>query len=59
MENFNTKYGLITLYDNVCRAYPNYIEESKFDIKKYCMENLNYSKFIDKFNGSIDTLLLP
>jgi FkbM family methyltransferase len=47
------------LYDNVCRAYPNYIEESKFDIKKYCMENLNYSKFIDKFNGSIDTLLLP
>ena len=27
--------------------------------KKYCMETLNYSKFIDKFNGSIDTLLIP
>lgn len=47
------------LYDNVCNAYPDYKEESKFDIKKYCMEQLNYSKFIDKFNDGIDTLLLP
>lgn len=47
------------LYDNVCNAYPNYIENSKFNIKKYCMEELNYSKFIDGFNGGIDTLLLP
>jgi FkbM family methyltransferase len=47
------------LYDNVCNAYPEYKEESIFDIKKYCMEELNYSKFIDKFNGGIDTLLLP
>ena len=30
-----------------------------WDIKKYCMEQLNYSKFIDRFNGSIDTLLIP
>jgi hypothetical protein len=47
------------LYDNVCKSYPNYKEESTFDIKKYCMEQLNYSKFIDCFNGGIDTLLIP
>lgn len=47
------------LYDNICNAYPEYKEESIFDIKKYCMEKLNYSKFIDKFNGGIDTLLIP
>jgi len=47
------------LYDNICKSYPNYKEESKFDIKKYCMEQLNYSKFIDRFNGGIDTLLIP
>ena len=51
-------YG-IYLYDNVCKSYPNYTENSKFDIKKYCMEQLNYSYFIDKFNGGIDTLLIP
>ena len=54
----NELYGTY-LYDNVCKSYPNYKEESKFDIKKYCMEQLNYSKFIDKFNGGIDTLLIP
>jgi len=47
------------LYNNVCKSYPNYNEESKFDIKKYCMETLNYSKIIDRFNGGIDTLLIP
>ena len=47
------------LYDHVCKSYPNYKEESVFDIKKYCMEQLNYSTFIDKFNGAIDTLLIP
>ena len=47
------------LYDNVCKSYPNYKEESLFDIKKYCMEKLGYSSFIDKFNGGIDTLLIP
>lgn len=48
-----------SLYDNVCKSYPNYKEESLFDIKKYCMEQLNYSTFIDKFNGGRDTLLIP
>lgn len=47
------------LYDNVCKSYPNYNDESVFDIKKYCIEQLNYSRFIDRFNGGIDTLLIP
>ena len=47
------------LYNNVCNSYPNYKKESKFDIKKFCMEELQYSTFIDKFNDSIDTILIP
>jgi len=47
------------LYNNVCKSYHNYKEESKFDIEKYCMEQLNYSKIINRFNGGIDTLLIP
>jgi FkbM family methyltransferase len=54
----NELYGRY-LYDNVCKSYPNYKEESAFNIKKYCMEQLNYSTFIDNFNGGIDTLLIP
>ena len=60
--NTHEKY----FYDTVCKCYPEYREESLFDIKKYCMEQLNYSTFIDNFNGSIDnfngsidTLLIP
>ena len=47
------------LYDVICASYPDYKEESIFDIKKYCMEQLHYSQFIDRFNGGIDTLLIP
>jgi FkbM family methyltransferase len=47
------------LYDNVCKTYPDYKEESLFDIKKYCMEELHYKSFIDNFNGGLDTLLIP
>lgn len=47
------------LYDNVCSSYPQYKLESIFDIKKYCLDTLNYSGYIDKFNGGIDTLLVP
>jgi FkbM family methyltransferase len=54
----NEVYGKY-LYDNVCKSYPNYTEESKFDIKRYCMEELHYSGFIDRFNGGIDTILIP
>lgn len=47
------------LYNTVRNSYPQYVEESKFDIKQFCMEELNYSQCIDKFNGSIDSLLIP
>lgn len=47
------------LYDNICKNYLEYEKESKFDVKKYCMEELHYSSFIDNFNGGIDTLLIP
>jgi len=47
------------LYNTVCNAYPEYAKESKFDLKKFCMEELNYSKCIERFNGIIDTLLIP
>lgn len=54
----NELYGKY-LYDSVCKSYPDYKQESLFDIKKYCMDHLNYSGFIDNFQGGIDTLLLP
>jgi len=47
------------LYNTICKSYPEYKEESVFDIKKFCMETLKYTKFIDRFNGGIDTLLIP
>ena len=54
----NEKYGKY-LYNNVCRSYPKCHENSIFNLKNYCMNELKYSKYIDRFNGSIDTLLLP
>jgi len=53
----NELYSRI-LYDNVCSKYPKYHKESKFNLVDFCM-NLGYSKRIDKFNNSIDTLLIP
>jgi len=47
------------LSNNVCKSYPNYEKESKFDIKEYCMKHLNYSTFIDRIGGGADTLLIP
>ena len=55
----NKDFHGTALYDNVRKSYPNYKEESMFDIKKYCMEQLNYSTFIDRFNNEFDTLLIP
>jgi len=54
----NEEYGKY-LYENVCNNYPEYKENSLFSIKKFCMEELNYSSCIDCFNGSGDTLLIP
>ena len=47
------------LFNNICNAYPEFKNESVFDIKKYCIETLKYSKFINKFNNGIDSLLIP
>ena len=47
------------LYNNVCKNYPKYINESKFNIENYCMNILKYSQCIKGFNGGNDTLLIP
>lgn len=47
------------LYDNICNTYPQYREYKNFDIKDFCMNTLGYRKYIDRFNNSIDTLLIP
>jgi len=46
-------------HDNVSDAYPHYEKESLFNVSQYCMDELGYSQCIDKFNWSIDTLLIP
>lgn len=47
------------LYNNVCNAYPMFKSASKFNVDKFCMEKLNYSTRIERYNGSIDTILIP
>lgn len=54
----NNKEYAKYLYNTVCLNYMAWKEEATFDLKKYCMETLNYSKCIDKYNNSIDTLLI-
>jgi len=46
------------LFDSVRRDYPQYEQESKFDLKNHCMIGLGYSKCIDNIGG-FDTLLIP
>ena len=47
------------LYNTVCSAYPQYKDESLFNIKRFCMDELHYTHVIEWFCGGIDTLLLP
>jgi len=47
------------MFNHICDIYPQFKNESKFDVKKYCMEELGYSECIDRFNGGIDCLLIP
>jgi FkbM family methyltransferase len=65
-----TKYRPVILYENpelggeylyytVCKSYPKYQQYSRFNVKKFCLETLHYSNYIDRFNGSNDTLLIP
>jgi FkbM family methyltransferase len=45
-------------FDTVCKAHPQCQKESQFDIKDYCLNELNYKlSDIDTFPGNI--LLLP
>jgi FkbM family methyltransferase len=47
------------LYNQVYKTYPKYKINSLFNIKVFCMENLNYQKFINNFNNSpTDNLLI-
>lgn len=46
------------LYDNICKYYSDYEEESKFSLEEYCMKELGYTKIIDRFSG-VDDLLVP
>ena len=47
------------LYNTVCYNYPKYSEEKNFNLKEYCINILGYETCIDRFNGGIDTLLIP
>lgn len=55
----NKDYHGDYLFKIVYDSYPEYKENSLFDIKKFCMEELGYSTCIDRFNDGIDTLLIP
>jgi FkbM family methyltransferase len=54
----NSEYGKY-LYASVCKNYPQFEKESKFNLKTYCKTKLKYRGCVDKFNGGIDTLLIP
>ena len=45
-------------FDTVCKAHPKYKNESKFDIKEYCINHLNY-KLPSSGNWGWNILLLP
>lgn len=46
------------LFQSVYSSYPQYQTESRFDIVDYCINELNYSKYIPNFH-EINSLLVP
>jgi len=55
-DNFNiAKY----LFEKVQNSYPQFMEESLFDIRKYCQEELGYTKHEPRFDGKGDSILIP
>lgn len=46
------------LYKEVCTNYPNFYDESNFDLIDFCVNNLGYT-VIKNINNSIDDLLIP
>lgn len=60
LVNFEDNFVLSKkLFNAVNNSYPEYQTEGLFDVKKYCLETLNYSNKIDRFHGGLDTLLIP
>jgi hypothetical protein len=55
-DNFNYDKHFHT---DVSNSYPQYKQESLFDIKEYCMNILGYRQCITRFNGGNDNLLIP
>jgi FkbM family methyltransferase len=51
----NGKY----LFDNVHKNYPEFEENSRFNLRNFCVNQLGYSKYIHKFNNGNDDLLIP
>ena len=47
------------LHQNVCNNFKQYKDISNFNVSKYCMNELGYSKCIQRFNNSEDILLIP
>jgi FkbM family methyltransferase len=62
-ENFEFEFekgdAAKIMFQNICDQYPQYSEESRFNVKKFCMDELGYSYCIDKFNDGMDCLLIP
>lgn len=55
----NNKKYCKYLFNNVYNCYLKYKDFSDFDLEDYCLNVLNYSKVIHKFNGGCDDLLIP
>jgi len=47
------------LYDNIKNSYPQYEQESKFQLKTFCVEELNYFCIDNFLNSGYDSLLIP
>jgi FkbM family methyltransferase len=60
-ENFEFEKGDAAkiMFQNICEQYPQYAEESRFNVKDFCMKELGYSRCIDRFNDGMDCLLIP
>ena len=47
------------LYNTVFYNYPQYATEGLFNVVDFCVNQLGYRAVFPRFNGSIDTLLIP
>ncbi len=47
------------MFNNVKSNYPQYSENSLFDIEKFCLGELGYTKVVKKLHGSLNDILIP